>query len=204
MRFLGPTRRLLKNSNVLLQPNHSTRYKKYIHLMSPNPITDLPSSSIPQTRVLLPESEVGEPAHKKLRLDSGDDDVGVGGVGVGVGDVGREADMDSGVEDVMMIASTSSQPTKNNNIQLKLKKKKKKKREAPLPELCSAPDVLYQEIRIMLGEDVVDRITSEGGAFDSPYSGGDEIEVTIDRMSAGGEFFLWVSTYIVVFFYLFI
>ena len=178
MRFLGPTRRLLKNSNVLLHPNHSTRYNKYIHLMSPNPNTDLPSSSIPQTRVLLPESEAGEPAHKKLRLDGDShDDVVV---------VGREADMDSGMEDVM-IASTS-QPT-NDNIKLKLKKKKKKKREAPLPELCSAPDVLYQEIRMMLGEDIVDGITSEGGAFNSPYSGGDEIEVTIDRMSAGGKFF---------------
>jgi tRNA (uracil-5-)-methyltransferase len=39
----------------------------------------------------------------------------------------------------------------------------------------------------MLGEDVVDRVTSEGGAFKSPYSRGDEIGVNIDRMSAGGK-----------------
>jgi tRNA (uracil-5-)-methyltransferase len=54
--------------------------------------------------------------------------------------------------------------------------------------LCSAADALYQEIRLILGGDIVDAITSEGGAFKSPYSRGDEVEVTIDRMTAGGKF----------------
>ena len=57
-----------------------------------------------------------------------------------------------------------------------------------MPELCSAADVLYQEIRLILGGDVVDAVTSEGGAFKSPYSRGDEVEVTIDRMTASGKF----------------
>ena len=49
-----------------------------------------------------------------------------------------------------------------------------------------AADVLYQEIRSILGGGVVDGVTSE--AFKSPYSRGDEVEVTIDRMTAGGKF----------------
>jgi tRNA (uracil-5-)-methyltransferase len=64
-------------------------------------------------------------------------------------------------------------------------KKNRKKREVPLPVLCSAADALYQEIRLILGGDVVDAVTSEGGAFKSPYSRGDEVEVTIDRMTSG-------------------
>ena len=33
-----------------------------------------------------------------------------------------------------------------------------------------------------------DGVTSEGGAIKSPYSRGDEVEVTIDGMTAGGKF----------------
>lgn len=163
MRFLG---QLIKTFRF--QKNN---FAKFIDLIPTSPImADSLKSSIPQTRVLL-ESEVDEPAHKKLRLDD---------------DHGKEADIDSGMDDAI---TSTSQPTKTNGMEQKLKKKKNKKRkEPPLPEMCSAPDVLYQEIRSILGRDVVDRITSEGGAFKSPYSRGDEVEVTIDRMSAGGKF----------------
>jgi tRNA (uracil-5-)-methyltransferase len=131
-------------------------------------MADSLKSSLSQTRVLS-ESEVDEPAHKKPRLD----------------DHGKEATIDSAMGDP--IASTS-QPTKNNGLEKRSKKKNKKKRDLPLPELCSAPDVLYHEIRSILGGSVVDAVTLEGGAFKSPYSGGDEVEVTIDRMTAGGKF----------------
>lgn len=131
-------------------------------------MADSLKSSLSQTRVLS-ESEVDEPAHKKLRLD----------------DHGKEVNIDSSMGDPM---ASTSQPTKNNGVEKRTKKKNKKRRELPLPELCSAPDVLYHEIRSMLGGDVVDAVTSEGGAFKSPYSRGDEVEVTIDRMTAGGKF----------------
>ena len=128
------------------------------------------TSSLPraQTRVLS-DPEVDEPAHKKPRLD----------------DHGKGDNIDSSMENP--IASTS-QPTKNNGAEKRVKKKNRKRKEVPLPELCSAADVLYQEIRLILGGDVVDAVTSEGGAFKSPYLRGDEVEVTIDRMSAGGKF----------------
>jgi tRNA (uracil-5-)-methyltransferase len=173
MRFLGLTSRLLKN--VRPQTKHFTpicyrNFAQYVNLMPASPITmaDSLKCSLPQTRDLS-ESEVDEPAHKKPRLD----------------DHGKEVNIDSAMEDP--IASTS-QPTKNNGSEKRSKKKNKKRKEVPLPELCSAADVLYQEIRSILGGDVVDAVTSEGGAFKSPYLRGDAVEVTIDRMSAGGKF----------------
>lgn len=165
MRFLGPARLLLTNLSLqtkYLTPRNLAQYVNY----TPTSSLIMADSSIPQARVL--SSDVDEPARKRLRLDDDDD-----------------ADIDNEMED--QIASTS-QPTKNTGLQRRIKKKSKKKREPPFPELCSAADVLYQEIRSILGEDVVDGITSEGGAFKSPYSRGDEMEVTIDRISAGGKF----------------
>ena len=174
MRFLRLTSRLLKDVRSQSKQFTPILYRKisqYVDLMPTSPImADSLKSSQPQTRVLL-ESDVDEPVHKKPRLD--DDDHG------------NEANIDIAME--VPIASTS-QPTKNNGSEKRLKKKNKKRKEVPLPELCSAADVLYQEIRLMLGGDVVDAVTSEGGAFKSPYSRGDEVEVTVDRMSAGGKF----------------
>lgn len=164
MQFLGPAIR-----NVRLHAKYFTpgRYRNFVQHVNLSPImVDSPKSSIPQIRVLL-GSEADEPAHKKLRLDDHDHE-----------------DIDRAMEEPM---ASTSQSTTNNSSEKKSKKKNKKRREPPLPELCSATDVLYQEIRLMLGEDVVDRVTSEGGAFKSPYSRGDEIEVNIDRMSAGGK-----------------
>jgi len=71
----------------------------------------------------------------------------------------------------------------------KTKKSKKKKEDPPLPEPCSAADVLYQEIRALLSEAVVDRITEAGGAFSSPYSYGEEI-TKIEVFGSGGTSFL--------------
>ena len=165
--------RLFRPQTIIITRIRYRRLSQYVNFLPTIPImADSPSfkSSLPQTRVL-PDSEVDEPAHKKPRLDD---------------DYGKEANVvDSDMGDP--IASTS-QPTINNGSEKRSKKKNKKRREVPLPELCSAGDVLYKEIRSMLGGDVVDAVTSEGGAFKSPYSRGDEVEVTIDRITAGGKF----------------
>ena len=81
------------------------------------------------------------------------------------------------------IASTSQQ-TKNNGSEKRLKKKNKKREEFH-SQGCVQP--WTQEIPLILGADVVDAVTSEGGAFKSPYLRGDEVEVTIERISAGGK-----------------
>ena len=175
MRFLGLASQLSKN--VRPQTKYFTsipfrKFSQYVNLTTSPSMADSESSlksPLPQTRRVLSESEVDEPAHKKPRLD----------------DHGKEDNIDSAMEDP--IASTS-QPIKNNESAKLGKKKNKRRKEVPLPEFCSAADVLYQEIRLILGGDVVDTVTSEGGAFKSPYMRGDEVEVTIDRMSAGGKF----------------
>ena len=176
MRFLGPASQLLKcirPQTKKFTPIRCRTFAQYVNLMPTSPImADSLKSSLAQTHVSS-ESEVDEPAHKKLRLD----------------DHCKEANIDSSMEDP---TASTSQPTKNKGVEKKSKKKDKKRRELPLPELCSAPDVLYHEIRSMLGGDVVDTVTSEGGAFKSPYSRGDEVEVTIDRMTAGGKFYGFV------------
>lgn len=177
MRFLHASR-ILTIVRPHFTPIRYRKFQQYIKLMPTSPImADSLKLSLSQTRVLS-DSEVDEPAHKKMRLDDG-----------------MEASIDSTMEDP--IASTS-QSTKSNGFEKKLKKKNKKRREPPLPELCSAADVLYQEIRSILGGGIVDAVTSEGGAFKSPYSRGDEVEVTIDRMTAGGKLksFIYVRTWI--------
>ncbi|KAF5312628.1 hypothetical protein D9619_003724 [Psilocybe cf. subviscida] len=67
------------------------------------------------------------------------------------------------------------------------KPKKKRKRKEPLPEPCSGADVLYREIRSLLGEDVVDKVTQEGNAFESPFHWHEEVVVKIQMMSSGGS-----------------
>ncbi|KAF9042104.1 S-adenosyl-L-methionine-dependent methyltransferase [Panaeolus papilionaceus] len=67
------------------------------------------------------------------------------------------------------------------------KKKDKKKKDPPLPEPCSPSDVLYQEIRELLGADVVDAVTAGGEAFKSPFEKGEEVEVDIEFIGSGGS-----------------
>ncbi|KAF9475342.1 S-adenosyl-L-methionine-dependent methyltransferase [Pholiota conissans] len=66
-------------------------------------------------------------------------------------------------------------------------KKRKKRKDPPLPEPCSAADVLYQEIRELLGGDVVDSVTEAGGAFQSPFSYQEEVTVKIESFGSGGS-----------------
>ena len=75
----------------------------------------------------------------------------------------------------------------NQRFGPKVPKKKKKKKDPPLPEPCSPADVLYREIRSLLGENVVDEITQAGNAFKSPYSRGEEVVVKIRMIGSGGQ-----------------
>ena len=65
--------------------------------------------------------------------------------------------------------------------------KKKKKKDPPLPEPCSPAEVLYREIRKLVGEDVVDDVTKSGRAFSAPYQHGERVVVKIEMLGSGGE-----------------
>ena len=126
------------------------------------------SPSIPQIRSVT-ELGVEGPAFKKQRLEAN-----------------NESDTRAiEVEEEIAVRMDSSSA---NSIS-KPRKSKKKRKDPPLPEPCSAADVLYQEIRTLLGEGAVDRITQDGGAFKSPYSYGEEIVVEIQVSGSGGASF---------------
>lgn len=83
----------------------------------------------------------------------------------------------------------ADEPEDQNLTTGKVQKRKKKRKDPPLPEYCSPSDVLYREIRNLLGENVVDEITEAGNAFKSPYSHGEEIVVKIETIGSGGQSF---------------
>jgi len=138
-------------------------------------------SSIPQIRAV-PESEAEGPVFKKQRLEGNGSDTGASlekAIRVDVEEEKPQHDAPGRMDSSGAGASLVS----------KVKKSKKKRKDPPLPEPCSGADVLYQEVRTLLGERVVDRITEEGGAFKSPYSYGDEITLKIDAFGSGGASF---------------
>lgn len=122
------------------------------------------STSVPQVRPLT-DAGTESPVPKKARLDEGGmaRQIAVGG-------------------DAMKDGDAVVQQKK-----LKTNAKKKRRREPPLPEPCSPADVLYREIRELLGEDVVADVTKAEKAFSPPYSRGEQVEVKIETPGSGGE-----------------
>ena len=146
------------------------------------------SASIPQVRALSePDtSEVDGPLLKKPRLD-------------------EDVNLDRGMEVDALAPHSPAQALADEDVQLEEpevideailnqnlpsnkshKKNKKKKREPPMPEPCSPSDVLYREIKGLLGEDAVDRVTKAGDAFKTPYERGEEVVVKIEMIESGG------------------
>lgn len=138
------------------------------------------SSSIPQIRSV-PESEMEGPAFKKQRLEANDDSDTRPSLETVV-----QIEVDEEISQLDAPVRVDSSSVGGANSISKPKKSRKKRKDPPLPEPCSAADVLYQEIRTLLGEAVVDRITEDGGAFKSPYSYGEEIVVKIEVFGSGG------------------
>ncbi|KDR70049.1 hypothetical protein GALMADRAFT_145087 [Galerina marginata CBS 339.88] len=129
------------------------------------------STSIPQIRPIS-DAEADGPLLKKPRLESGI---------LSEQETAREASPKNEMGTEIVVSLESAQ---NSKV---FKHKKKKRKEPPLPDPCSPADVLYQEIRTLLGEDTVDAVTQAGGAFQSPYEFGDEVEVKIETIGAGGS-----------------
>ncbi|KXN80741.1 tRNA (uracil(54)-C(5))-methyltransferase [Leucoagaricus sp. SymC.cos] len=68
------------------------------------------------------------------------------------------------------------------------KSKRKLKRKKPdLPEPCSPEDVLWREIKSVLGAYVVEKAIEDGVEFDSPFSLQQEVEVVVKSLSPSGD-----------------
>ena len=125
------------------------------------------STSVPQIR---PLTEGGReiPVSKKARFNGGET---------------MEPEDDVMKDESVVIQEGG--PTRG--VSTKRPQKRKKRKDPPLPEACSPADVLYKEIRKLLGEDVVDGVTESGKAFSSPCPHGEELEVKIEMIGSGGE-----------------
>ena len=88
------------------------------------------------------------------------------------------------------VASTSTvaaeQKPVNGGKQSEKKGSKRKKRKHLLPEPYSQEDVLWRDVRDLLGADVVDGIIEEGREWESPFQFGEEVEVEVTAIASTG------------------
>ncbi|KAF9441678.1 S-adenosyl-L-methionine-dependent methyltransferase [Macrolepiota fuliginosa MF-IS2] len=89
---------------------------------------------------------------------------------------GKKARLDVGMASA---AKTKKEP-KNS-------KRKSKHKKADLPEPCSPDDVLWHEIKSVLGADVVGKVIEGGVEYDSPFTFHQEVEVLVKSLSPGGD-----------------
>ncbi|KAF5346081.1 hypothetical protein D9756_010839 [Leucocoprinus leucothites] len=72
-------------------------------------------------------------------------------------------------------------------VEPKKSRRKSKLKKIELPEPCSPEDVLWQEIKLVLGADVVEKAIEEGVQLESPFSPQEEVEVVVKSLSPGGD-----------------
>lgn len=80
---------------------------------------------------------------------------------------------------------TTKQKQANGEKQSKKKASKKKKKQLP-PEPYSRDDVLWRDVRDLLGPEAADQIIEEGKEWESPFQYGEEVEVEVSAISSTG------------------
>ena len=88
------------------------------------------------------------------------------------------------------VASTSTakqKPPKAEKQPKQRASKKEKKKHLP-PELYSHDDVLWRDVRDLLGGGVADGIIENGKEWESPFQYGEELEVEVSTISSTGTF----------------
>ena len=92
--------------------------------------------------------------------------------------------------------STAKQKPANAGKQPKQRASKKKKKKQLPPEPYSHDDVLWRDVRDLLGVGVADGIIKEGKEWESPFQYGEELEVEVSTISSTGTHFYYspVST----------
>ena len=83
-------------------------------------------------------------------------------------------------------ATTTKQKPANGEKQSKKKASKKKKQKRLPPEPYSHDDVLWKDVRDLLGSGVADGIIEEGKEWESPFQYGEEVEVEVSAISSTG------------------
>jgi tRNA (uracil-5-)-methyltransferase len=133
---------------------------------------------VPQTRPLseveVDPGEISTSVEKKPRLD---------------------IEMDRSEEQAVASTSTaaSKQKPANGEKQPRKKASKKKKQKHLPPEPYSNDDVLWRDVRDLLGVGVADGIIEEGKEWESPFQHGEEVEVEVSAISSTGTPLLHLS-----------
>ncbi|KAJ3566703.1 hypothetical protein NP233_g6830 [Leucocoprinus birnbaumii] len=122
-----------------------------------------------------PDSELEAPESKKPRLEAR---------GNGSVTLSKEPNQEN----------MTTRPSKEKNQPEPKKSKRRSKYKKPtLPEPYSPEDVLWREIKSVLGAGVVETAIEEGIEFESPFSPQEEVEVVVKALSPGGEYFYRIS-----------
>ena len=106
--------------------------------------------------------------------------------------VGKKPKLDIEAEhsEEQAVASTSTAKPRPANAEKQSKQKalkKKKKKQLP-PEPYSHDDVLWRDVRDLLGAGVADGIIEDGKEWESPFQYGEELEVEVSTISSTGAF----------------
>ena len=83
-------------------------------------------------------------------------------------------------------ATTTKQKPVNREKQPKKKASKRKKQKHLPPEPYSHDDVLWRDVRDLLGSEVADGIIEEGKEWESPFQYREELEVEVSAISSTG------------------
>ena len=104
--------------------------------------------------------------------------------------VGKKPRLDTEAERPEEQASTSTakQTPANAVRQSKQRTSKKKKKKQLPPEPYSHEDVLWRDVRDLLGVGVADGIIKERKEWESPFQYGEELEVEVSTISSTGMF----------------
>lgn len=98
-------------------------------------------------------------------------------------------EVEAGPPEEQVVASTSSRAAtkkKSGGARPKGKVSKKKRYKYMLPGPYSPEDVLWRDVRNLLGGGVADGIIEEGNEWKSPFQPGGEVQVEVSAISSAG------------------
>ena len=84
-----------------------------------------------------------------------------------------------------VVVSETNKPGPKKDGKKKQSKRQKRKGHN-LPEPCSPEDVLWKDIVLVLGQDVVDEAVEAGSDTESPFAVHDEVEVEVKMLGSNG------------------
>ncbi|KIJ58937.1 hypothetical protein HYDPIDRAFT_118997, partial [Hydnomerulius pinastri MD-312] len=107
--------------------------------------------------------------------------------GEDAGPVEKRPRMDADDPEVIARSPSTSHGGQGGRAERKKPARKGKKQKHLLPEPCSSDDVLWHDVKSLLGEEKVDCRIMEGTEWDAPFDFKDELEVMVSKLSSNGN-----------------